>query len=135
MPEPRLPAERLPFRRYTTQESVIVMYFVSRGMYYHVIADVIHAITGSTRKAGGLRTLASRIRRKELETCPFDLYDSASNTWSLELVDYWLVHQLPLQEVQRLVRIDQGLRDVIARVMHSQVCPLTLLILLSRSRT
>lgn len=127
--------ERRSARRYTIHESVILMYFASRGMYYHVIADVIYHIIGSNRPANGLKNLALRVRQKELETCPFYLYDNASNIWSLELVDYWLVHQLPLQEVQSLIRIDQELWDVIARVTKSQRFPLSLLILWFRDRT
>lgn len=111
MPSRRLPPRGLPAQPYTAEESVILMYFLSRGMYFHVIVDVIHYITGSERTTNGLGSLALRIRRDELETCPFDLYDNASNTWSLELVDYWLV------------------------LTQSQPFPLSLLMLWFRGRT
>lgn len=109
----------MPGSRYTAQEYVVLMYFLSRGMFYDVIADVIHLITGSNRTEHALAHTSWRLRLKELETSPFDLFDNDSNLWNLELVDYWLVHQLPLHEVRRLIHIDQELLEVIARVPHS----------------
>jgi len=109
----------MPGSRYTAQEYVILMYFISRGMFFDVISDVIHKIIGTNRTETALAHTSWRIRLKELETSPFDLFDNDSNLWNLELVDYWLVHQLPLHEVQRLIHIDQELLEIIARVALS----------------
>lgn len=64
------------------------MYFVSRGMYHRMVANVIHRIKGTDRTANILKSLALRIHQEELETCSFDLDDKASNTWRLE---WWIV--------------------------------------------
>jgi hypothetical protein len=94
--------------RYTPDESVVIIYFASRGLTYPMISDIIRLRCGTDRSRWALSNKAMRIRREAIGFGWLDFY--ASNRYDLDLTDQWLLGQVHYVTLRNLTVWD---RDVI----------------------
>ena len=104
-----------PYRDWSVEEDVLLIYFYSRRVLFATISEIIRLKLGIDIDPDKLYPRIRQIREKErLAGRPFQKHRSPS--WILENVDRWLLEQLTRNEVLELVAIDMPTCDAILSV-------------------
>lgn len=98
---------------YTPEESVVLIYFVFRGLTYTIISDIIKLKCGTDRNT---RIVQSRVEKVQKDANGYgwrDFYTLASDKYDFDLVDQWLRGRVDYATLRTLTAWDGDVEEIL----------------------
>ena len=105
----------MPYQYWTPEETVILVYFFSRGVIEDPVADLIKLKCG-TERSRRIREKIRNIRMKEIQAGRADFLIPGTKTYVHIIVDQWLSKQVDENKLRSLTAFDEEAREVVSRV-------------------
>ena len=98
---------------YTPEESVVLIYFVSCGLTYTIISDIIKLKCGTDRNARSAQSRVAKVRKDATGYGWRDFYTLASDKYDFDLVDQWLRGQVDCATLRTLTAWDGDVEEIL----------------------
>ncbi|KAK3172380.1 hypothetical protein OEA41_005701 [Lepraria neglecta] len=98
---------------YTPEESVVLIYSVSRGLTYTTISDIIKFKCGTDRNARSAQSRVAKVREDATGYGWRDFYTLAPNKYDFDLVDQWLRGHVDCATLWTLIAWDGDVEEIL----------------------
>ena len=110
----------MPYQYWTPEETVVLLYFFSRGVIEDLVVDLTKLKCG-TERSRRIREKIRNIRMKEIQAGRADFLIPGTKTYVHIIVDHWLSKQVDENKLRSLTAFDEEAREVVSRV--SRISP------------